>query len=685
MSGETWLLSAMALSAPANAGTTSYTPEVREAVVVEMQRDCAAAENTFTGFAAVQTNIKNTSSTREETAAALKEQSTKAHKTISEIAPKTEVKFFNHAPSNKENEAEYQPEMNVILAPIEGKTQTNFDEKDIGFGNLATLAHEKQHEINAHRTIETSDGKTVLAKNAPMSLAQHYKLEQADEISANISECLVLREVYCEASKNMNKAKNNILSTIQNDEQLKKEFAPFISRIKNIDRIDRSDFYVKDNKICARGQKPIEVKDPELLNQFKEMCTQKNRMSSAETTLLNYDIMITHTNGGNLPRMEDRKMWVNGYQQNISKVICNPLSQNPEEIKKEMQYIGEMCAKNWMKTQAQDYEKQCDENTAHYFKEHNFQEVKANDENFNKTLSATLTIGGWDFSDAVKGKLNCRNGKFIEADNMINKKANELDVIKATPNLAKDEIYNSGNLSVNIAQEYTKDKRVGKKFSTQSVVWTAEYKQEFAKNLTNIQNQINACPKEQQEQAGKLLESLNLTNQKEGSKLSAEQIDNLGKLSTILDKHAPDNSIYKLNEQVQIASVPDKVKKEWMAIAQNIEKENFNPDNVYIGEIKRMVVEAYSGQELGKSAEQFTIPQSVPKTYDGVEQSTITMTDLSQPFLLDRYNKYAEIAAAKERVGNKLEPKTQTAGNTPTATKTSVNMAQLAAQRQGGR
>lgn len=105
-------------------------------------------------------------------------------------------------------------------------------------------------------------------------------------------------------------------------------------------------------------------------------------------------------------------------------------------------------------------------------------------------------------------------------------------------------------------------------------------------------------------------------------------------------------------------------------------------------EIKRYVVEAYSGQELGMSAEQFSTSQDTPNTYKGAKQSTITMTDFSQPFLLDRYNKYVEIAAVKERVGDKLD-KTQTTQTTPTAQQTaaknSVNMAQLAAQRQGGR
>ncbi|MBO5038101.1 MAG: hypothetical protein J6C85_01395, partial [Alphaproteobacteria bacterium] len=167
--------------------------------------------------------------------------------------------------------------------------------------------------------------------------------------------------------------------------------------------------------------------------------------------------------------------------------------------------------------------------------------------------------------------------------------------------------------------------------------------------------------------------------------LSAEQIDNLGTLSTILDNRAHQNPLYIMNRQIQIASVSDEVKQEWQTIAKNIGEKNFNLDDQNIYDIKRQVVGAYSGQEFGMSAEEFKGKQTRARSQD--ELSTITMTDLSQPFLLDRYNKYAEIAAAKERVGNKLD-KTQAAENTPpaqTTTKTSVNMAQLAAQRQGGR
>ena len=676
MSGETWLLSAMALSAPANAGTTSYTPEVREAVVVEMQRDCAAAENTFTGFAAVQENIKNASSSREETASALKEQSTEAHKTISEIAPKTEIEFFNQENLGRGIGGVYELKDNLIYMSINGGIKSNFDEKDVEFRTLQALAHERHHEINAHRTIETSDGKTVLAQEAPMSLAQQYMLEQANEISANIAEYILLQEAYCEASKNLDATKKNLLSTLQNDEQLKNEFAPVMEKIENV-----TDLSIQDNKICYNnGKNSIEIKDPQLLEQFNALLQHQQDKDKCVKASYSTNLGAIHFSDS-----QDKPDLDKGTH-NTQEVTYNPLSQNPEDIKKAMQYIGETCAKNWMNNFSAAYQTQCNISATQYFRYHNFQDVKANDENFNKALSAMLTVGGWDFSEAVKSQLACQNSQLIEADKMISNGANELDVLKAIPDLAKNESKKSSRQQeVRIATEYVKGKSVGQDFPSQPVVWSAEYKQEFAKNLTNIQNQINTCPKEQQEQANKLLESLNLSNQKEGTMLSAEQIDNLGTLSTILDNRAHQNPLYIMNRQIQIASVSDEVKQEWQTIAKNIGEKNFNLDDQNIYDIKRQVVGAYSGQEFGMSAEEFKGKQTRARSQD--ELSTITMTDLSQPFLLDRYNKYAEIAAAKERVGNKLD-KTQAAENTPpaqTTTKTSVNMAQLAAQRQGGR
>lgn len=528
-----------------------------------MQQNCAAAEKTFTEFTAVQENLKNASSSREETSSALKEQSNAAEKTISEIAPKTEATFFNT--NNGHDMGTYHPYDNVIEIPLSKTTQTKLEQNDVTLQNLSTIAHERHHQLYNHMTIQTSDEKTVLASQAPMSLEQHYKLEQANEIGSNITECLLYEEVYREAVLDMEKIKKNLLQTLKNDEKLKEEYAPVIKVIEYCGEKEVPAITYKDNMIFV-GDKQIEVKSPELLNQFEDLQTHISRRNDADNNLQTYGILVCT---GNEPYKGAPQILEN---ESCSYLVLDPFNKNPDDFKKGRQLLGARCTSKWMDECADEYTEQCTTNTSLYFQEHNFQEIKANDENFNKALSSALTIGGWDFSNEVKNQLSCQNTKFIEADKMIANGENELAVINTDPELFKKKLgllLDSASL-VDIATEYAKDVTVGKKkFKSQPVVWTNELKEELDEILPDVQNKINTCPKKQQEQADKLFKSLDFDKLEVGQKLSDKQIINLDKLSTILEEHAQGvDPFCWMNPTVQDASIPEKVKKEWNDISE---------------------------------------------------------------------------------------------------------------------
>lgn len=341
----------------------------------------------------------------------LQNQRMEAMKKIDELQQKQigqngEIKYYNLNPNNQTAMGSYNRQFNTLSVG----DLSNFKDEPMRFDRV--LQHEQHHRLFAQAKIKTADGKEVLAREAPMSMSQHYKLEQADEVGSKITELMTMRQKYVEAaSAKTTLAQRAKLSLSANHTN------PDTDKLLNA--LD------KGYQITKNEGNKYKFKDGD-----KEVIVD---LGNKQCSVL--DEYIKSQSQFNALDQEMRNEWVKDddtgwYWQKVKYGTINPLSTDPHEMKKEMDEIGSGMASNWRALHGEKYDAQCSGQTATYFNQHNFQEIKPNDDNYNKSLKQALTIGGWDFSASVKNQLSAPE-KIQKIDKQIAAGENEATIIKS--------------------------------------------------------------------------------------------------------------------------------------------------------------------------------------------------------------------------------------------------------------
>lgn len=314
-------------------------------------------------------------------------------------------------------------------------------------------------------------------------MEQKYKVAQAIEIGSNISEVLYIREEYIRNKNLTNYYKEKVDEGLSDLMQHKKLNTSQVSEIKmalngdygcKVDSINRSSgtisyTYGKEKKTIEVGKDVAKNIDYYLDKKDSEKLFWWNE---------NYN---------------EKFGW---YLEGIRKGTYNLSSDEPDE--KELKDIGKKCAEGWIKDFSKKYDKQCRGYVSVAFRCSDFEDIKPNKDNYNKTLSSILTVGGYDFSSAVEDKLTCPED-VKEIDEKIKKGTNEIDIINADKEKPEKERMNLGwkikyaSPEAEVAHSLAKGLKVKKQKDLSSDVTDEEkaiYKQ-AAKELGYNDNELN--------------------------------------------------------------------------------------------------------------------------------------------------------------------------------------------------
>lgn len=380
----------------------------------------------------------------------LQQQRVEAMKELAELQKKQvgqngEIKYYNIKPDRKTAMASYNRQFNTLVVG----DLSQFKDEPMKFDRV--LQHEQHHRLFAQSKIKTADGKEVLSREAPMSMSQHYKLEQADEIGSKITELMTMRQKYVEAaSAKTTLAQRAKLSLSANHTN------PDTDKLLNA--LDKS-YQITKNE----GNK-YKFKDGD-----KEVIVD---LGNKQCSVL--DEYIKSQSQFNALDQEMRNEWVKDddtgwYWRQVKNGTIKPLSTDPHEMKSEMDKIGSGMASNWQAQYGQNYDAQCTNQTETFFNQHNFQEIKQNDDNYNKALKQALTIGGWDFSEQVKSQLSAPE-KIQKIDKQIAAGENEAAIIqkaeKSGMRLRKNWNEDYDSLEFRIAAELAGNGKISGTFET---------------------------------------------------------------------------------------------------------------------------------------------------------------------------------------------------------------------------
>lgn len=112
------------------------------------------------------------------------------------------------------------------------------------------------------------------------------------------------------------------------------------------------------------------------------------------------------------------------YAKAIKNGEINPLSDTPEDFKKEMEFMFHGVQDTWMSTYSDGYKQQNTNECINAFLTHTYDELKTNDENFNLARKTAFTLGGFDFSQFQdSNSVKCCSQPVMEADKAINDNA----------------------------------------------------------------------------------------------------------------------------------------------------------------------------------------------------------------------------------------------------------------------
>lgn len=763
MSSKTWLLSATMLMAPVaetTATTAEYTPEVRAETSATMKQDVAISASTFTGFTAVQQQQADSRTSREDTSAALKSQSSSAHETLSKITPRADVSFINQDPNKYRVEGDYLSGANVIrveikervvseklnqeggnrydvtsVTPQEKKEGTYYTESEISRDKMLTFWHEHHHQYCHNKTTTTEDGKEIRVSDLPMSLQQVYKVEQADEVGSNIASCIGIRQMYIEAKTQYKQSKEDILNSFPKDKKYK-ELKQAIEKDAN--------YTVESGKVKfnnAKG-KLVEV-DISALGQEMETILKENQQKRLKCS------SVLKNNPS------DERMF-GTYTDAIRKGEIDPL--NPKDFEKEMALIGTSVAKNWQVCHGDrlsNYTPQCTEVTIDYLRDHDVKDIKPNDANYNKALSAKLTVGGYDFTKYVEPNLKCNNGMIVSADGKLANGATKMNALKGQygsefissrrveyayvseqTGKEKKEFTYTQNCNEGQAYFLTQNAKVGDKIEdikikmpekiqdavakdpkykeleniykkmengiTVPVTWSATDAKNYNKAISDLRKGIADYSPEDKQQIEQKISELGLDKKKAGERLTEEELAKFTELGNTLrntgynyDTSSASQAIFDLTqlyEKKQKESVPalcelcqyfeNNAKAGYTykrAVNKEADADYFYPNPV---RVKECIVSELSGTGE-KSYENPRIKTEPGKEYQGTKASTVTMMDLSQPFLTEDVAAQ-RVAEAKNRIAE--SQKTQQEQQSQNQRVTQVNQSQIyAANRSDGR
>mgnify|MGYP007070191273 CR=1 FL=1 len=501
-------------------------------------------------------------------------------------------------------------------------------------------------------------GYQVLAKEAPMSLSEQYKLEQANEIGSNIASCIALRQVYIEENLAFEQAKKDCLAKVPDNKKCKHLKEALLNN-KNI-TIDGDKIKFMDSK-----NKPVELSVSEVGEQTVTMLTSAMQHKKR----INEVLSISEKDKDGKYKQPLLGDVMGEYFAKVKSGEINPM--DSKGFDNEMAQIGKICAKNWQETRAYSkdigsfsYDGQCESRAKEFFTEHNYNEVSSNGCNYDRAVSAALTVGGYDFSKHVKPELTCNNQTIQKADKMIESGAIKLDVGINCLHTVNDNDVNR-NFAFN---ELTKGKKkVGDSpdIISQPVKWTAQDAAEYKKLIAEIRKGSVSYSEEHKQAIENAIKRTGLEEQKVGSTISENQLKTFTRLcNTVLESNKNDDNIntnmteaeMKLRqfyEKKQIQSISPITLKKWQEKCNSLKgwsKQNmaqFNPARV-----KEHMVAALDRREYGKSAKEFTVREGHSAQYNGQQTSYVNMADLSQPFLVEQsYKQKANEAIERIKSG----------------------------------
>jgi len=577
-----------------------------------------------------------------------------------------EIKYYNLQPTNKTAMGSFNEQNNTLIV---GKL-SNFEDEPMMMERI--LQHEQHHRLFAQSKITTSDGKEVLARQAPMSMAQHYKLEQADEIGSKITELLALRQRYVEANGAAEKSKQltrTYLANYTDKDALKLREA--IEKGYTITQVEGNKFKIKN------GEKE------EIADMGTRSCNSVKTYIKKQKQFKNLDT-------------EMKTKWTKDkdtgwYWKDVANGRLKPLSTEAYDMQREMDAIGSGMASNWNWNYSKDYTAQCTNRTRYYFDEHNFQEIKANNDNYDKALSAALTVGGWDFSSAVKGHLSAPEN-IQKIDEQIAKGENESKVIEKAEKLGislqKNHSTSNDSIEVRIAAKIAGDEKitgVKEKITERPFIWDEKQESRFKTAMENLEK-MNIPEKDKQE-IQKLRQELGWDNKKKGETVTPEEMEKLDALSTRISKFYDPiwraelengkkhvdldkynqfcNNQYDIKKDYNIKNVSEQERAQYEKIYNKVKKESDRPfDEIDIVSVQRYISEIRSGIEQGRPADKFYIRTNYMNEYKDARLITSKHhKDFSQPFLTEYYKalQNKEAKQALERVNNVVKGKQQLA------------------------
>ena len=568
-----------------------------------------------------------------------------------------EIKYYNLQPDKHSAMGLYREDNNTLIIGDLSK----FEDEPMRFERI--LQHEQHHRNFAHAKITTQGGKEVLARQAPMSMTQHYRLEQADEVGSKITELMTMRQKYVE--------------TYGVAEKSKQLARTYLANYTDENAVKLREALEKGYTVTAMEGNKFKIKNGEK----EEIADMGDRNCSSVKVYIKKEKVFKNLDN------EMRTEWVNDkdtgwYWREVKMGYAKPLSTEPYDMKRDMDRIGSGMAQNWMSQYANDYVAQCKNRTEIYFDDHNFQEIKPNNDNYNKAMSAALTIGGWDFSESVKGYLSAPE-KFQKVDEQIAKGENEASIIESAKKqgllLAKNRHTFSDDIEYRIAAEIAgKDKVTGvEEKKPELAKWNDEYSTRYKTAMENLEK-IDFKPEDKKE-IDKLRQELGFDNKKPGDTITKEEITKMNALNKAVDKHYLElndeqrTNNYKCTDaldEIKLKYTDDNVSEQEIAqykkVYDKIKTANDTDDFAYVNkrEIQKFITEIKSGVEQGKSAEEFRLPMGYQKEYkDAALQTSKHNKDFSQPFLADYYKALQDHAAkqAKDRVDTVVRNKQQLA------------------------
>lgn len=290
----------------------------------------------------------------------------------------------------------------------------------------------------------------------------------------------------------------------------------------------------------------------------------------------------------------------------------DPLSKDSRSIKHELDSIGGECASRWKRNLYNSYSEALKERTEGYFKESRFQDVKPNNDNYNKALSAMLTIGGHDFSSSVKGSLTT-DTRFSKIDEALNGNANKCDVIDEAAKVGIKLGEKDDSLEKRMAAYLVK----GKQTTGQEValgegeyVWTEEMLNavKTAKNSYVANCKQGVYSQEQMQECDEKWNKLNSI--KIGDKGSNEEYNAMNDLIHSFDYRTKEGRevkfplidvINEANFQQSNSLVTDEEKSAYKKAYDKVKREGDEAfEKIALGDIKQRVNEFLSGKEYDK-------------------------------------------------------------------------------------